>query len=150
MESRGVVAVMRVATMESKERFPVQKTEDEWRRELSPEQYRVLRRHGTERAGSSGLNEEHRPGVFRCSACGQQLFDAQAKFDSGTGWPSFFRPLAGAVATRDDRSLFMKRTEVHCARCGGHLGHVFTDGPEPTGLRYCINGLALAFEHKQS
>ncbi|TLY59794.1 MAG: peptide-methionine (R)-S-oxide reductase MsrB, partial [Gammaproteobacteria bacterium] len=110
--------------MASDEQFPVHKPDEEWRRELTPEQYRVLRGHGTEPAGTSPLNEEHRTGVFRCAACGQQLFDSQAKFDSGTGWPSFFQPLEGAVATSVDRRLFMRRTEVHCARCGGHLGHV--------------------------
>jgi peptide-methionine (R)-S-oxide reductase len=132
--------------VESKERYPVEKSDEEWRRDLTSEQYRVLRRHGTERAGASELNGEHRPGVFRCAACGQPLFAAQAKFDSGTGWPSFVRPLEGSVATREDRSGFMKRTEVHCSRCGGHLGHVFPDGPQPTGLRYCTNGAALRFE----
>ena len=132
--------------VESAQHFSVHKTEDEWRQALSAEQYRVLRRHGTERAGSSGLNAEHRQGVFHCAGCGTTLFDSQAKFDSGTGWPSFFQPRPGALGTREDRSLFMKRTEVHCARCGGHLGHVFPDGPEPTRLRYCINGVALRFE----
>ena len=134
--------------MASDEQFPVHKPDEEWRRELTPEQYRVLRGHGTEPAGTSPLNEEHRTGVFRCAACGQQLFDSQAKFDSGTGWPSFFQPLEGAVATSVDRRLFMRRTEVHCARCGGHLGHVFPDGPQPTGLRYCMNGAALGFNPK--
>jgi peptide-methionine (R)-S-oxide reductase len=132
--------------VESKEQFRVEKSEEEWRRALTSDQYRVLRRHGTERAGTSGLNDEHRPGVFRCAACGQSLFSSQAKFDSGTGWPSFFQPLPGSVATREDRSGFMKRTEVHCSSCGGHLGHVFPDGPQPTGLRYCTNGVALKFE----
>ena len=134
--------------MASDEQFPVHKPDEEWRRELTPEQYRVLRGHGTEPAGTSPLNEEHRAGVFRCAACGQQLFDSQAKFDSGTGWPSFVQPLEGAVKTSEDRRLFMRRTEVHCARCGGHLGHVFPDGPQPTGLRYCMNGAALAFSPK--
>jgi len=134
--------------MASDEQFPVHKPDEEWRRELTPEQYRVLRGHGTEPAGTSPLNEEHRAGVFRCAACSQQLFDSQAKFDSGTGWPSFVQPLEGAVKTSEDRRLFMRRTEVHCARCGGHLGHVFPDGPQPTGLRYCMNGAALAFSPK--
>ncbi len=128
------------------EHFPVDKTDGDWRHALSAEEYRVLRRHGTERAGSSELNAEQRQGVFHCAGCGAALFDSQAKFDSGTGWPSFFQPREGALGTRTDRSLFMKRTEVHCARCGGHLGHVFPDGPQPTGLRYCINGVALRFE----
>ncbi len=117
-----------------------------WRARLSPEQFRVLRKHGTERAGSSPLNAEKRDGVFVCAGCGQKLFDASTKFESGTGWPSFFAPLDGAVGTSKDRSFFMTRTEVHCARCGGHLGHVFSDGPRPTGQRYCMNGVALRFE----
>src|SRR5581483_10826770 len=124
----------------------MQKTEDDWRRELTPEQFYVLRQHGTEPPGSSPLNREKRPWTFKCAGCGQPLFASDAKFESGTGWPSFWRPLEGAVDTSIDRSLFMTRTEVHCARCGGHLGHVFPDGPEPTGLRYCINGAALALE----
>ncbi len=131
--------------MQSTERFAVQKTDEEWRQLLTAEQYRVLRRHGTERAGSSGLNTEHRQGIFHCAGCGAALFDAQAKFESGTGWPSFYQPRDAAIGTRQDRSLLMTRTEVHCARCGGHLGHVFADGPRPTGLRYCINGAALRF-----
>ena len=106
----------------------------------------MLRAHGTERAGTSLLNEEHRAGMFRCAGCGQELFSSDTRFDSGTGWPSFFQPLPGAVATQEDRSLFMRRAEVHCARCGGHLGHVFGDGPAPTGERYCMNGAALRFE----
>ena len=120
--------------------------EADWRARLTPEQFRVLRGHGTERAGSSALNAEKRPGRFRCAGCGAPLFDAATKFDSGTGWPSFWAPLDDAIATARDRSLFMTRTEVHCARCGGHLGHVFPDGPEPTGLRYCMNGVAMQFE----
>jgi len=117
-----------------------------WRARLSPEQFRVLRKHGTERAGTSPLNAEKRPGLFVCAGCGQKLFDAGTKFESGTGWPSFWAPLEGAVATSKDRAFFMTRTEVHCARCGGHLGHVFADGPRPTGQRYCMNGVAMAFE----
>ena len=131
--------------MASDEKFAVEKTQDEWRRELTPDAYRVLRQHGTERAGSSALNDEHRAGTFRCAGCGQALFDADTKFESGSGWPSFFRPLTGAVGTTEDRSHFMQRTEVHCANCGGHLGHVFPDGPKPTGERYCMNGVALKF-----
>jgi peptide-methionine (R)-S-oxide reductase len=134
--------------MASDEKFAVEKTQDEWRRELTPDAYRVLRQHGTERAGSSPLNEEHRAGTFRCAGCGRALFDADTKFESGSGWPSFFKPLAGSVATTEDRSHFMQRTEVHCANCGGHLGHVFPDGPQPTGERYCMNGVALKFEPK--
>ncbi len=128
------------------EHFPVQKSEAEWRAELTPEQFRVLRQHGTERAGTSPLNAEKRPGTFCCAACGHPLFDAGTKFESGTGWPSFWAPLPDAVGTSTDRSFFMTRTEVHCANCGGHLGHVFPDGPPPTGQRYCMNGVAMRFE----
>jgi peptide-methionine (R)-S-oxide reductase len=126
--------------------YEVQKTEEEWRRILTPEQYHVLREHGTERAGTCALLVEHRPGTFKCAGCGQRLFVSDRKFESGTGWPSFLAPLEGSIGTTTDRSFFMTRTEVHCSRCGGHLGHVFPDGPPPTGLRYCINGVALAFE----
>jgi peptide-methionine (R)-S-oxide reductase len=128
------------------ETFEVDLPEDEWRRRLSPEQFRVLREHGTERAGTSPLNREKRAGTFFCAGCGLPVFDTEQKFESGTGWPSFWQPLENAVATRDDRSLFMTRTEVHCRRCGGHLGHVFEDGPPPTGLRYCMNGAAMTFK----
>ena len=131
-------------------KFAVEKTQDEWRRELAPDAYRVLRQHGTERAGSSPLNGEHRAGTFSCAGCGQPLFSADTKFESGSGWPSFFTPLAGAVGTTEDRSHFMRRTEVHCANCGGHLGHVFPDGPKPSGERYCMNGVALKFEPSKS
>lgn len=126
--------------------FQVVKTGEEWRSQLSPEQYRVLRQHGTERPGSCALLHEKRAGTFSCVGCGTPLFRAERKFESGTGWPSFFSPLDGAVETTVDSSHGMKRTEVHCARCGGHLGHVFDDGPPPTGLRYCINGVVLDFE----
>jgi peptide-methionine (R)-S-oxide reductase len=128
--------------------FPVTKSDKEWRKTLTPEQYKVLRGHGTERAFTSPLNVEKRDGMFVCAACGQPLFSADTKFDSGTGWPSFFKPLDGAVSTSSDRSWFVVRTEVHCSRCGGHLGHVFPDGPQPTGERYCMNGVALKFEPK--
>ena len=128
--------------------FSVTKSDDDWRRELTPEQFGVLRRHGTERPRSSPLDKEYGAGAYLCAGCGQALFGADAKFDSGTGWPSFSRPLRGAVGTTEDRSLFMSRTEVHCARCGGHLGHVFPDGPKPTGERYCMNGVALKFVPK--
>ena len=124
----------------------MQKTEEEWRRTLTPEQYYVLREHGTERPGTCALLHEKRSGTFTCVGCGQPLFVADRKFESGTGWPSFFAPLEGSIATTVDRTHGMSRTEVHCSRCGGHLGHVFDDGPPPTGLRYCINGVALAFE----
>ncbi len=126
--------------------FPVEKSDEEWRRILTPEQYSVLRGHGTERPGSCALLQEHRAGTFTCAACGQRLFVADRKFESGTGWPSFFAPLEGAIGTTEDRTFGMKRVEVHCNNCGGHLGHVFEDGPPPTGLRYCINGVALKFE----
>lgn len=122
------------------------KSEDDWRRRLSDEQFHVLRQHGTERAETSPLNKEHRTGTFHCAGCHAPLFDSHTKFDSGTGWPSFYAPLDDAVGTSTDRSLLMKRVEVHCGRCGGHLGHVFEDGPPPTGLRYCMNGVALKFE----
>ncbi len=125
--------------------FAIRKTDAEWRAQLTPEQFRVLREHGTERAGTSPLNNEKRKGVFHCAGCEQALFASDTKFESGTGWPSFFRPLPGAVGTKTDRSFFMTRTEVHCSRCGGHLGHVFDDGPAPTGLRYCMNGVSLKF-----
>ena len=126
----------------------VTKSDDEWRSTLSPEQYHVLREHGTERPGSSVLNVEKRSGTFACAGCGLPLFESDTKFESGSGWPSFFAPLARAVETTTDTSLFMTRVEVHCARCGGHLGHVFPDGPRPTGERYCMNGVALRFEPK--
>jgi peptide-methionine (R)-S-oxide reductase len=121
-------------------------TEAEWRAKLTPEQFQVLRKHGTERPGSSPLNEEHRAGVFKCTACGLPLYRSETKFDSGTGWPSFFAPIDGAIETSTDFKLIYPRTEVHCHRCGGHLGHVFKDGPDPTGLRYCMNGVAMTFE----
>jgi peptide-methionine (R)-S-oxide reductase len=125
----------------------IEKPDSHWREVLPPEAYRVLREHGTERAGTSPLNHEKRKGVFRCAACGKDLFASDTKFESGTGWPSFHAPIAeDAVETSEDRSWFMRRTEVHCADCGGHLGHVFPDGPEPTGLRYCMNGVALSFK----
>jgi peptide-methionine (R)-S-oxide reductase len=123
-----------------------QKTDEEWRKALSPEQFQVLRQHGTERAGTSPLNVEKRAGTFTCAGCGQLLFTSDTKFESGTGWPSFFKPIEGAVATTTDRSYGMTRVEVHCAQCGGHLGHVFPDGPRPTGERYCMNGVALDFK----
>ena len=129
-----------------REAFEIVRTEEEWKRILSPEQYYVLRRHGTERAGSSPLNREKRAGTFHCAGCGNPLYSSQAKFDSGTGWPSFWEAIAGAVGTAVDRSFFMTRTEVHCGRCGGHLGHVFDDGPPPSGKRHCINGAALKFK----
>ncbi len=125
--------------------FEIQKTEAEWRRILTPAQFNVLRKRATEVPGSSALNHEKREGTFTCAGCDLPLFSSATKFESGTGWPSFYRPLPGAVDTSEDRTLFITRTEVHCRRCGGHLGHVFDDGPPPTGLRYCINGVALKF-----
>ena len=126
--------------------FAVQKTDDEWQQTLSPTQYSVLRCHGTEARGSSPLNMEKRAGMYMCAGCGAQLFASNAKFDSGTGWPSFDQALPGAIETTVDRSHFMTRTEVHCKACGGHLGHLFPDGPTPTGARYCMNGVALKFD----
>jgi peptide-methionine (R)-S-oxide reductase len=128
--------------------FPVYMTDGEWRESLTPQQYRVLREHGTERAFTSALNNEKRQGTFLCAACSQRLFSSDTKYDSGTGWPSFYKALDGAVGTRIDRSLLTVRIEVHCSRCGGHLGHVFPDGPAPTGQRYCMNGVAMKFEPK--
>jgi peptide-methionine (R)-S-oxide reductase len=126
--------------------FSVEKSEDVWRASLSPEQYHVLRRQGTERPFSSPLDHETRRGMFMCAACGNPVFSSDTKFDSGTGWPSFWTPVDGATETSVDHSWMMIRTEVHCARCGSHLGHVFPDGPKPTGLRYCMNGVAMRFE----
>jgi peptide-methionine (R)-S-oxide reductase len=130
------------------ETYTVQKSEADWQRELSPLQYQVLRKHATERAHTSPLDKQYGEGVYHCAGCGKKLFDSATKFNSGTGWPSFYEPVEGAVGTTTDRSFFMTRTEVHCADCGGHLGHVFPDGPKPTGLRYCMNGAALDFHKK--
>jgi len=132
------------------EEFAVAYSDGEWRQRLSHQQYIVLRKAGTERPFSSALLDEHRRGVFGCAGCDQDLFSSETKFDSGTGWPSFWAPLPGAVGTEEDRTFFMLRTAVHCSRCGGHLGHVFDDGPKPTGLRYCMNGVALTFKPQTS
>ena len=133
----------------SESQYEVQKTEQEWKESLSPEAFKVLRKHGTERAGTSSLDKVYDKGTYVCAGCGQPLFNSDTKFNSGTGWPSFYQPLEQAVGTTTDRSLFMTRTEVHCSRCGGHLGHVFGDGPQPTGQRYCMNGVSLEFVPEQ-
>ena len=130
----------------SKKEFAVNRTEAEWQETLTPEQFRVLRKHGTERAGTSPLDKVYDEGTFVCAGCGQPLFTSDTKYDSGTGWPSFYAPIEEAIETSVDRSLFMTRTEVHCSNCGGHLGHVFNDGPRPTGQRYCMNGVSLEFK----
>lgn len=129
----------------SKSEFEVTKSETEWREVLTPEQFYVLRKHGTERAGTSPLDKQYGKGTYVCAGCGLPLFTSDTKFNSGTGWPSFFQPIEGAIETTVDRSFFMTRVEVHCRRCGGHLGHVFNDGPAPTGQRYCMNGVSLNF-----
>ena len=130
--------------------YEVSRTEDEWRALLTPEQFRILRQAGTERAGTGRFAFSHDDGIYRCAACGQQLFDSRTKYDSGTGWPSFFQALPGTVETRKDRTLGMTRVEVRCSRCGSHLGHVFPDGPRPTGSRYCMNSAALELAERES
>jgi peptide-methionine (R)-S-oxide reductase len=144
-EQQPAIAVVQLGEWNMQEK--VEKTDAEWRQQLTPEQYRVLRRHGTERAFTGAYHDSHGHGTYRCAGCGLELFASGAKYDSGTGWPSYYQPIHERhVGTQEDNTLFTRRTEVHCARCGGHLGHVFEDGPEPTGLRYCINSAALAFE----
>jgi peptide-methionine (R)-S-oxide reductase len=140
------VGTHRASAQEAPMTDRLEKPDAQWRQELTPEQYRVLREHGTERAFTSPLNDETRKGTFVCAGCRLPLFDAAAKYDSGTGWPSFWQPLPDAVGTSTDYKLIWPRTEVHCRRCGGHLGHVFDDGPAPTGKRYCMNGVAMLFE----
>lgn len=135
-----------IAEDRSSRNFEIMRTDEEWMKILTPEQYRVLRRHGTERAGTSPLDSEKRAGTFLCAGCDLPVYSSQTKFDSGTGWPSFWDAIEGAVGTSTDRSFFMTRTEVHCRRCGGHLGHIFDDGPRPTGKRHCINGVAMKFQ----
>jgi peptide-methionine (R)-S-oxide reductase len=130
---------------ETKKEFEIMKTDDEWKKILTPEQFSVLRKHGTERAGTSPLDKTYDPGMYHCAACDLPLYSSETKFNSGTGWPSFFKPLDNAIGTSVDSSFFSTRTEVHCRRCGGHLGHVFEDGPKPTGLRYCMNGVSMKF-----
>lgn len=134
------------AVAEPTGKFPVSFTNAEWRKRLTPVQFDILRDDGTERAFTSPLNDEHRHGIFACAGCASKLYRSETKFDSGTGWPSFYQPISDAVGERVDRSFGIERTEVHCATCGGHLGHVFDDGPRPTGLRYCMNGAAMTFQ----
>lgn len=141
----GVFYLSQKSTAAATGKFPVTHTDDEWRKILTPDQFEVLRQEGTERPGTSALLTEHRKGNFACAGCEQEVFSSTTKFESGTGWPSFWAPLDGRVGTTSDKSFGMERTEVHCSRCGGHLGHVFNDGPKPTGLRYCLNGVALKF-----
>ena len=138
-------SLFRGGPAEAKKQFPLTKSDAEWRKQLSPVAYSVLREEATEPPGSSPLDKEKRVGIFACAGCDQKLFSSADKFDSGTGWPSFTRPLAGGVGTSTDYKIGYPRTEVHCARCGGHLGHVFNDGPEPTGQRWCMNGAAMQF-----
>lgn len=141
----GIVFGCRDAGAEPAKRFAVSYPDAEWKRRLSPAAYQTLRYEATERPGSSPLNGEKRAGTYACAGCSQPLFASRTKFESGTGWPSFWAPLPGAVGTKTDRKMLIARTEVHCSRCGGHLGHVFDDGPKPTGKRYCMNGVALTF-----
>lgn len=142
---RGLHIPFAAAASDKTTKFEIEKTPEEWRKQLSEEQFDVLRKHGTERPYTSPLLKEHRKGIFACAGCDLPLFSSETKYDSGTGWPSFYQPLDNAVGESRDLSYGMIRTEVHCRRCGGHLGHVFDDGPKPTGLRYCMNGLALKF-----
>lgn len=150
LPSLGVFAAaagaLSIARAKPSGKFEVTKTEEQWREILTPDQFDILRQQGTERAGSSPLNREKRQGNFICAGCDLPLYSSDTKFESGTGWPSYWKPLDNAVETTTDTKFFMTRTEVHCRRCGGHLGHVFEDGPKPTGLRYCMNGVAMKFE----
>ncbi|MGN6551418.1 MAG: peptide-methionine (R)-S-oxide reductase MsrB [Pararhizobium sp.] len=144
----GAVGFGRPSAEAAEGKFPVTLTDAEWRKKLTPAQYDILRQEGTEPPFTSPLLHEKRAGIFHCAGCDQAVYSSKTKFDSGTGWPSFYQAIAGGVATKADTSMFMVRTEVHCARCGGHLGHVFDDGPPPTGKRHCIDGLALTFQPK--
>lgn len=144
--SAALLSLLACGKASSAERFEISLSEQEWRRRLTPAQFAILRKHGTERARSSPLDAEKRAGTYHCAGCDLPLYSSKTKFDSGTGWPSFWRPLPNAIGTRPDRSLLFTRTEVHCRRCGGHLGHVFDDGPRPTGKRYCMNGAAMTFK----
>ena len=137
---------LKVGPAHAGQKFEIEKTDAEWRAQLTPQQYEILRNQGTERPGSSPLLKEHRKGVFACAGCDLPLFSSDTKFDSGTGWPSFWQPLDNAIGRTEDRTYGMTRIEVHCRRCGGHMGHVFDDGPKPTGLRYCIDGFGLVFK----
>jgi peptide-methionine (R)-S-oxide reductase len=141
----ALAAISLTGRASAAETFEVNLTDAQWRAKLTPQQYTVLRREATEYPGSSPLNKENRAGTYACAGCALPLFSSRTKFESGTGWPSFWKPLENAVATRKDGMLGMARTEVHCRRCGGHMGHVFADGPRPTGLRYCMNGVSLTF-----
>ncbi len=143
---KGAAQTMTASTMDKAGTDFRALSDDDWKKRLTAEQFAILRKHGTERPGTSALNREKRKGTFACAGCDLPLFSSDTKFESGTGWPSFYQPLDHAVETKTDRSLFMSRTEVHCERCLGHLGHVFEDGPKPTGLRYCMNGVSLKFE----
>jgi peptide-methionine (R)-S-oxide reductase len=147
MRASGAALAVGLVAMHGAARaaYPVTLSDEAWRKKLSPDAYNVLRHEATERPFSSPLNNEHRVGTFACAGCDQKAFSSKTKFDSGTGWPSFWAPLPGAVATKSDHMLIEERTEVHCTRCGGHLGHVFDDGPKPTGKRYCMNGVAMKF-----
>jgi peptide-methionine (R)-S-oxide reductase len=144
-DSSPIDSAIAVDSTKATKKYTIMKTEEEWKQALTPEQFRVLRKHGTERSFTSPLDKEYGKGAYNCAGCDLPLFTSDTKFNSRTGWPSFFAPLEGAIATTTDTSLFMKRVEVHCSRCGGHLGHVFDDGPKPTGQRYCMNGVSLKF-----
>jgi peptide-methionine (R)-S-oxide reductase len=148
MRTPAATANEETMTTTTKSPFEITKTPEEWRKILTPEQFQVLREHGTERAGTSPLDKNYAAGTYECAGCSLALFSSETKFNSGTGWPSFYKPLDNSVGNTVDKTYFMTRTEVHCRRCGGHLGHVFEDGPPPTGLRYCMNGVALKFVPK--